>query len=224
MQLPKIWHKEVHYRDLLIALIALTIAYPLINAWPAGRLIEQVALVAVLVNGTLATYQHRYQILLTLTVGAILVIGGIINFVRDEPLRWLEMAQLVATTLFLSHVTLALTHDIFSGRQRVSVGLLYGAVSVYLLIGMAFASAHFLLETFVAGSYHCGSPLCQGTPKTAAYVYYSFVTLATVGYGDIVPATHMAAVLANTEAIIGQMYTAILVARLVGMQITQSRS
>ncbi|MCU0734858.1 MAG: potassium channel family protein [Methylotetracoccus sp.] len=224
MQWPKIWHKEAHYRDLLIALIALTIAYPLINAWPAGRLIEQVTLVAVLINGTLATYQHRYQIFLTLTVGAILVVGGIINFVREEPLLWLELAQLIATTLFLSHATLTLTHDIFSGRQRVSVGLLFGAVSVYLLIGMAFASAHFLLETLVTGSYHCVSPLCQGTPKSAAYVYYSFVTLATVGYGDIVPATHMAAVLANTEAIIGQMYTAILVARLVGMQITQSRS
>ncbi len=224
MQFPRIWSRETYYRNLLIALMGLTIAYPLINAWPAGRLIEHLALVVVLINGTLATYQRRSQIFLTLTVGAIVVVGGITNFVRDEPLRWLAITQLAATTLFLTQVTFSLAHDIFSGRQRVTAGLLYGAASVYLLIGMAFATAHFLLATIAAGSYHCGSPLCDATPKIAAYVYYSFVTLATVGYGDIVPTTHTSAVMAYTEAILGQMYTAILVARLVGMQITQSRS
>lgn len=223
MQFRRNWNRDVYYRNLLIALMGLTIAYPLINAWPAGRLIEHVALVAVLINGTLATHQRRLPVLLTLVVGTLVIVGGVINFVRDERLRWLEITQLLATALFLTHVTSALAHDIFSGRQRVTAGLLYGAASVYLLIGMAFATAHFLLETLAAGSYHCGSPLCDATPKIAAYVYYSFVTLATVGYGDIVPATHTAAVMAYTEAILGQMYTAILVARLVGMQITQSR-
>jgi hypothetical protein len=101
----------------------------------------------------------------------------------------------------------------------VTANLLYGAVSVYLLIGTAFATAHFLVETITPGSYHCGSSQCEGFPRTSAYVYFSFITLSTVGYGDVLPNTRMAGMLSYVEAIVGQMYVAILVARLVGMQI-----
>lgn len=211
-----------HYRDLLIALVGLTIAYPLINAWPAGRLIEQMALVGVLTTSTLAVYRHRYQLVMAAVVGGVMVVGGFINFSLPEPVHGLELLQLGTISAFLAYVTIALARDIFSSRDRVTAGLLYGAVSVYMLIGITFASAHSLLDVLVPGSYECGSALCNGTPKIAAYVYYSFITLSTVGYGEILPAKPLAAMMAYTEAVIGQMYTAILVARLVGMQLVQS--
>lgn len=212
-----------YYRDLLLALLALTLAYPLVSAWPAGRWIEQVAFVAVLITSTMAVYQRRYQLVLAGLVGLFLVIGGLINVLRAEPIGWLEASQVATSLLFLSTVSYALARDIFSSRGKVTAGLLYGAVSVYMLIGVTFASGHFLLESLQPGSYQCGSPLCHGKPAIAAYVYFSFITLSTVGYGEILPATHFAATLAYSEATLGQMYTAILVARLVGMQITQAR-
>lgn len=212
-----------YYRDLLIALLALTLAYPLISAWPAGRLIEQVAFVGVLITSTLAVYQRRYQLLVAALVGLFLVFGGLINYLRPEPIAWLESSQVATSLFFLVAVTYALARDIFASRGKVTAGLLYGAVSVYLLIGVAFASGHFLLESLHPGSYQCGSPLCHGQPAIAAYIYFSFITLSTVGYGEILPATHVAATLAYAEATLGQMYTAILVARLVGMQIIQAR-
>ncbi len=221
--LPRLVKREDRYRRLLIALVALTITYPLINAWPAGRLIEQVALVAVLITTTLAVYKHRYQIVLALLALGILVAATLFEYLGGKPLPWLVRTQEVAVSLFLVHATIALARDIFSSRERISVELLFGAASVYLLIGIAFASLHFLLETLVSGSYQCGSPVCRGTPLIAAYVYYSFVTLATVGYGDIIPASHTAAMLAYMEAVVGQLYTAILVARLVGMHLALSR-
>lgn len=202
----------------------LTIVYPLIDAWPAGRLIEQFALVGVLITSTLAVYQHRYQMVLGIAVGSITLVAGAVNYLRDDTIRWVEVMQLAAATLFLIHVTLALARDIFASREQVTSSLLYGAVSVYLLIGTTFGGAHVLLETLAPGSYDCGSPLCHHTPKTAAYMYYSFITLATVGYGEIVPATPAAATLAYGEAVVGQMYTAILVARLVGMHLVQSKN
>ena len=53
-------------------------------------------------------------------------------------------------------------------------------------------------------------------------IYYSFVTMTTLGYGDITPKIHVAATLAYVQALIGQLYVAILIARLVSMYSTQS--
>ena len=58
----------------------------------------------------------------------------------------------------------------------------------------------------------------------SSFVYYSFVTLTTLGYGDITPLTREAGMFAYTEAMIGQLYLAILVARLIGMYVTSSHT
>lgn len=224
-RLPAIPRGEAYYPYLLLALGFLTLAYPIITAWPAGRLIEQLTLSAVLITGTLATYQRKSQFMLTVAVLAVLAImvsAGIATEIEHRSARWLTITFLASITGFLSLVTWMLARDIFTTRGRVTADLLYGAVSVYLLIGIAFAAAHFMVEQVAPGSYHCGSLQCDASPRMAAYVYYSFVTLSTVGYGEILPNTRVAGVMAYVEAIAGQMYLAILVARLVGMQIAHS--
>jgi len=218
-RLPGIPRGEAYYPYLLLTLGFLTVAYPIITAWPAGRLIEKLTVSAVLITGTLATYKRRSQIMLTAAVLVVMISSGIATEMRHGAAGWLLITFLSSITGFLSLVTWLLARDIFANRGRVTAKLLYGAVSVYLLIGTAFATAHFLVETVAPGSYHCGSEQCNGVPKMAAYVYYSFVTLSTVGYGEILPNTRMAGMLAYVEAVTGQMYLAILVARLVGMQI-----
>lgn len=220
--LPKIPSGEAYYPYLLMTLGFLTLAYPLITAWPAGRLIEKLTLSAVLITGTLATYKQRSQIMLAMAVLVVMVSSGIATEFEHAAAGWLMLTFLASITGFLSLVTWMLAHDIFANRGRVTAKLLYGAVSVYLLIGVAFATAHFLVEQVSPGSYHCGSPQCDDVPTMAAYVYYSFVTLSTVGYGEILPNNHVAGMLSYVEAIVGQMYLAILVARLVGMQIAHS--
>jgi hypothetical protein len=77
------------------------------------------------------------------------------------------------------------------------------------------------LETIQPGSFSAGEILEQH--QRIAFTYYSFVTLTTLGYGDINPLSPQAGTLAILEAIIGQLYLAVLIARLVGMHISQSR-
>jgi hypothetical protein len=223
-RLPPIPSGEAYYPYLLLALGFLTLAYPIITAWPAGRLIEKVTIAAVLITGTLATYKRRSQIMLTAVMLVIMVSSGIATEMRHDAAGWLMITFLSSITGFLSLVTWLLARDIFSNRRRVTANLLYGAVSIYLLLGTSFAAAHFLVAQITPDSYHCGSPLCDGVPLMAAYVYFSFITLSTVGYGDILPNSHVAGTLAYVEAVVGQMYVAILVARLVGMQIAHSLS
>ena len=215
------WQGQEYYRYLLWALAGLLVIYPMMADWFLGRLIEQLGTFGVLVTGILAIYKNRPQIAFTLVTATIALLLGLVHLLRTEILG-LTIAWLVSGLVFFTSVTWVLARDIFTSRGGATSALLYGAVSVYLLIGLNFANVHFLLETAAPGSYNCGSTQCEFAYQMPAYVYFSFVTLTTMGYSDITPATRIAGVLSYMEAITGQMYVAILMARLVGMHISQS--
>ena len=98
---------------------------------------------------------------------------------------------------------------------------LSGAVSVYLLIGIVFAQLYDLVETLQPGSFSAAFLEPEASPGWTFLLFYSFMTLTTVGYGDITPATDATRSLAILEGTIGVLYVAILIARLLGS--TKSR-
>jgi hypothetical protein len=98
----------------------------------------------------------------------------------------------------------------------VTADKIYGALSVYLLAGFGWGGAYALTELLHPGSFQW-APVSQQSPLTLlqSFSYLSFVTLATLGYGDIVPITPQARSLALLEAIFGTFYVVIIIARLV---------
>jgi hypothetical protein len=94
-----------------------------------------------------------------------------------------------------------------------------GAIVVYLLLGLIWMSAYKLLLRTVPGAIHFASGEPSSFQSGHGLAYYSFVTLTTVGYGDITPVHPVARSLAAGEALVGQLYPAILIARLVSMQL-----
>ena len=92
-----------------------------------------------------------------------------------------------------------------------------GAVAAYLLFGMTWASAYHILAAHLPEAFSGAAP--QATDSWVAWSYYSFITLTTVGYGDITPVAMSARSLAILEALTGQLYPAILLARLVSMEL-----
>lgn len=94
---------------------------------------------------------------------------------------------------------------------------LYAALSAYLLVGLFFGILHYTLAAQLPDAYLVlGQPAAPANFTQAAAIYYSFVTLATLGYGDIVPVHDAARAFSILEAVGGQLYLAVLVARLVG--------
>ena len=87
------------------------------------------------------------------------------------------------------------------------------AVNVYLFLGLIWRDIYSLVSILIPGAFN--SDLLNQTD----FLYYSFVTLSTLGYGDVLPMEGPAKALAYMEAIIGQLYLTILVARLVGLHI-----
>jgi hypothetical protein len=101
-----------------------------------------------------------------------------------------------------------------------------GAVAVYLLLGLGWAFAYRLVAIARpdAFAFPAGTAVAQGEDHTWRLVYFSFVTLTTVGYGDITAAHPVARSLVVCEALVGQLFPAILLARLVSMEIYHRQS
>lgn len=104
------------------------------------------------------------------------------------------------------------------GHEEVVSDTLFGAACVYLLLGLVWMVAYTLLERVHPGSFHFNSvDAASGVPAVFDFLYYSFVTLTTLGYGDVTPLTPRARSLAVLEAIVGVLFVAVLIARLVGL-------
>lgn len=98
------------------------------------------------------------------------------------------------------------------GASQVDHEVIYAALSTYLLAGIFFAQLHLAVEGYAPGSYAGPSDFSE-----ASAIYFSFVTLATLGYGDFLPKSDLARGLTIFEVIGGQLYLAVMVARLIGM-------
>ena len=114
-------------------------------------------------------------------------------------------------------------------EERVTIDLIYGSACVYFLIGFFWSIGYGIIELLMPGSFSVSGELLCRADYTSHYgllndnlSYFSFVTLTTLGYGDIVPVSGAAKTFAALEAIVGQLYIALLVARLVGLHTAQS--
>jgi hypothetical protein len=155
---------------------------------------------------------------------ALVVIAADATLVLD-PVQPLIVAVGSLRTAFLAFVTIAiLTHVVRA--DRVTHDTILGGICVYLLIGLFFQSAFGIVEVLHPGSFQTGGVAVSDLPgadrahgRYPTLIYYSFVTLTTVGFGDITPTWSLAQSLSTIEAVVGQLYLAILVASLVGMRL-----
>ncbi len=135
---------------------------------------------------------------------------------------------LVATHLlavgFFAFALYGILRGIFA--KQASGDAIFGAVCGYILLGIIWTLLYSAIETASPGSFAMPAPrqpnVAAARPDRGVLGYYSFITLATVGYGDVTPTTPLARTLAWMEAITAQFYLAILVAGLVGFKVAQA--
>ncbi len=142
-----------------------------------------------------------------------------------RPTYELFVATMLFSTVFITFACIAILSRVFAAgpvtRHRIE-----GAVAVYLLTGLAFGSLFALVALVEPGSFDLTDLKLEGDVRTVfdqldgRFSYFSFITLTTVGYGDVTPASAMAKQIAVLEGLIVQLYPAILLARLVAMELT----
>lgn len=170
-----------------------------------------------LLAGLWLVTHKRYMLL----IGSFLVIPCMI-------LSWLSLPAVSSSwsliytlmlTVFLLFILGHLLHFVVVTR-RVGSDLIFASLCAYLLIGLVWAHIYLIMELFFPGSFSINNDLVLSySTLPQQFSYYSFVTLTTLGYGDIAPVTPLAQSWAVMEAIMGQLYLAIIVARLMGLYI-----
>jgi hypothetical protein len=178
----------------------------------ADSLAGNAAFAVVLVSGVLAL-SERGRAWRLLMATAVVSVGVVLaSPALAVPAPVIQSAELACFILLL---VVVLGQTFRAGpvtRHRI-----LGAVGGYLLFGLAWAEAYELVETLQPGSF---SGAIDPDSRRSGFAYFSFVTLTTVGFGDVLPVSPAARSLAMSEAVFGPLYIAILLARLVSLAVT----
>lgn len=175
-------------------------------------------LVALSVSGA-----SRTELLLLIALWALSVITREFVPAGQETLSLVMSKGMVAVLLV---VTIIHISRYIASSKRVTSDALFAAVLVYILMALLFGQVYSIMQALLPGSfsflaYEAG---LEGRVADIAFNYYSFITIATLGYGDIVPRYPVAQMLASIEAVIGQFYVAIVVAWLVSLYVADKQN
>ena len=198
---------------LVLLLVVVFVLPPLASPGVVGRALTDAVFAVLLIAGTVAVAERRWVlwIVAVATVAALLVHVASWLPVTGELLAWRVGSALLAQAL----MTAVILVQVFRPGS-VTLHRILGAVAAYLLLGLVWAQAYQLVSLAHPGAF-TGA---VDAGADSAWVYFSFVTLTTTGYGDTAPVHALARSLANLEALIGQLYPAILLARLVSLELT----
>jgi hypothetical protein len=216
------WLSDRMLAALLAMLVLLVFVMPLLPLDEVGRIVIDLFFSLLLLSGVATLSRSR----LGLWTGSAAAAAALIVRLLDRLVPGVRLSEWDAGLTLVAEAALAsvLLVQVFRERGPVTLYRVGGAVVVYLLLGQVWVNSYWLVELLHPGSFRFVTPPADPTDVLGRLVYFSFSTLSTVGYGDVTALRPIARSLANLEALTGQLFPAILIARLVAMEIDSRRS
>ncbi|HMK31439.1 MAG TPA: potassium channel family protein [Terriglobales bacterium] len=208
------WSLSALTATLVIYIFAI---FPLADVGWVGRIVRSTFFTLLLMSGAVAVGRLKIRPVPVIAIVALTVLVHWASLLRSsEVLDTLERALFLLSLMILAAIVLA---RVFASGP-VNVHRIQGAVCAYLLLGLMWATAYSIAQIVHPGAIQF--PASQAEPRQhgSEFVYYSFVTLTTLGYGDMIPTIPATRSLATLEALVGQLYPAILIARLVSLELS----
>jgi hypothetical protein len=181
------------------------------------RLLADIFLTAILLAGIYATGQKKHQLIVAMLLGLPLFLSNWSTYFVKSPI--LDIIGTIAGSLFFAYMIFILLSFLFR-ETEVTAELIYAAIVGYFFFGLLWNFLYRLMFSIDPNCFQITLTQARGTHLM--FVYFSFVTLTTLGYGDITPLSDQAYALTVLEAVVGQLYLAVIIARLVGIHISQS--
>jgi hypothetical protein len=203
---------------LLVSLVSLLVVAPFLEHFQNGETVEAILMTLVLGSSVLAVGGGRRTLLGMSALAVPALLCKWLNQLRPDlvPPAWFLFGGLAFCMVVIWRLLRFVLHSL-----RVDNEVLCASISAYLLLGLLWAFGYMLVNLGNPAAFKFTIPnAVQQTMNARNAYYFSFVTLSTVGYGDIVPVSGGARMLAMTEALSGMMYVAVLIARLVALQTT----
>jgi hypothetical protein len=209
-----VWTREEGFSLLLALLVACLFVAPLLkDEFPVLAAVGTTLLILLFVVGGLVVARSAWgAVTISLLAGAAIALEVVHQIDATDPFAAWRLGAASLTIGLFAAVTLA---RVFSPGE-VTSHRLTGAVVAYLLVGLTWAYLYELLEVVRPGSLTGVHGPAQGSYP--AFLYFSYVTLTTVGYGEIAPVSSAARALSNLESLVGVLYPAILIGRLLTKQ------
>jgi len=205
------------YFILSAVLMVVTLAFPLV-----GGILSAYALkitLSLLLFGALYAVVAEGRIFRILGALLLPLLAGNWLFDPADHTLWAQATSAV-TILFFATTTIAIFASIIKAT-KVTADIIFGAVAVYMLVGVIVAILFLLLQNISPGGAVTNVD-AVGQDPFSELLYFSFMTLTSVGYGDFAPVSPAARMLATATGVFGQLYLAILIAKLVGIYTAQT--
>lgn len=214
----QVWATDHGLSVFLLALVIVAFVLPpLVPLGRPGRFLADAFFSLLLVSGAAGVWSRKRERAIVLAVALVTLCVRWLSWFY--PTSALLLAREWATLATLGMFTAIVLAQVLKGgtvnRQRIE-----GAIAAYILLGLVWATAYELVYMMIAGSF-AGAIAPENL--NVSFGYYSFVALTTVGFGDITAVHPIARSLTVLESLTGQLYVAILLARLVSLELQQKR-
>ena len=210
------FYHENKFLVMLLALVGVILFHPLIDNIVNIQFLIEIFISLLFLSCIFAVSVKKHHLiiaaLLALPTFTIMWTSHFVDIGGFEHVKNLfgMLFMLYLTILFLEH---------FFRQDEINREVIFGSLVVYLLMGLMWGYGYTLLEHLLPGSFT--HPASLSELDLDAFDYFSFVTMTTLGYSDITPASDSARAMVMIQAVTGQVYLAVLVARLVGINIAQ---
>jgi voltage-gated potassium channel len=221
------WFSELRYSLLLLAMVIVFVLHPVLKGFVLGNILFDLLFTLVFLATFLILFNQKGRRIAALLLAPPTVIANWTGYVLPGlPQLPLSLSFHLFAALFLGFAVYTILQNVHESRT-ITTDSLAGAFGGYLLIGVVFSHLYSAVDLVIPGSFHVSPELLtqlqDREQRRMLLNYFSFITLTTVGYGDVTPATQAARSLACLEAVVGQFYIAVVMAELIGLKVSQPR-
>jgi len=213
--------REIYFRRrffiLFVSLLALILVTPLVQGFVGIHMVWNIFFTGILLSGVHAVSENKRNVYIASLLALPMLVYSWSPYFMESNLYVVIVGSLCGVVFFAYMIVNIL---VFIYRQdKVTRDLIAGAVVVYLLMALMWAFIYRVIETANPGSFTIPT---TDIHERMRFIYFSLVTITTLGYGDVVPKTSLATSLATLEAVVGQLYLVTTVALVVGVRVSQS--
>ena len=208
--------RDTRFLILLILILFMLVLAPFLDEFVQTKILMDVFLTVIFIFIIYTIRLKRSQVIIALILVLPLIITTWSKYFVE--IKTISLLTRIFGALFFAYAAINIIR-IVTKSEKVTRETIFAAIVAYLLIALMWAFLYTILERVSPGSFSFPDKGSWG--ETMRFEYLSFVTITTLGFGDITPVTDQASALVMTEAVVGQIYLVVLVAWLVGMHVSR---